>query len=130
MNETNPTLKKAKKLLKRIAKKLGKKDARIVCQISTDNEHDDNYIVYAAMMSGLGDGVEPLTFAGFTKDEFIGNIKTFLEEKASPKELERVFYEGKINSAEATITWAKEQIEKLDAPDEVSEEDSEEKVSS
>lgn len=113
MNDSNPTLKKAKKLLKKIAKKLGNKDLRCVVQISTDTDHNDDYLTYTAMIASPKEGVAPVTFAAFTKKEFIEKIESFYKGETTTEELEIAYLEGKKIAAENTIKFVDEQLDTL-----------------
>jgi hypothetical protein len=116
MNDSNPTLRKALKLLKKIAKKLGKKNLRCVAQISSDSDHDDGFITYSAMISSPDEGVSPITFAAFNRRDFIEKIEDFYKNKCNLDDLDIAYLEGKKIAAENTIKFADEQIERIKNP--------------
>jgi predicted RNase H-related nuclease YkuK (DUF458 family) len=79
-NNSNVTLRKAHKLLKKIAKKLGRTDLHFSAQIGTDSSFDGSSVTYAAMITSPREGLAPLTFASLDKEEFLEKLKDFLED--------------------------------------------------
>jgi len=116
MNETNPTLKKAYKLLKKITKKLGDKNLHFSAQIGISSENGDARVTYAAMIAPPAEGLDPVTFASENKETFIQNIQDFLDEKASAKDVEVVYHQAQILMNDRSSQWHKEQIDAIENP--------------
>ena len=127
MNNSNPTLRKAYKLLKKITKKMGKKDLYFSAQIGVDSSKDERIPTYAAMIASPAENLEPIYFASLDKEEFIGKIQNFLNNKVSEKQLSVAFHEAQVKANELSTEYHKEQIEKItnsnDEPKGMSEEE-------
>lgn len=117
MNNSNPTLRKAYKLLKKITKKLGNPNLYFSAQIGVDSSKDERIPTYAAMIEAPAEGLEPVYFASLDKEEFISKIEAFLNEKATVKQLQIAFHEAQIESNNRSLEHHKERIEKLTEDD-------------
>lgn len=117
MNNSNPTLKKAYKLLKKIAKKMGNPDLHFSAQIGVDSSRKDNFTTYAAMIAPPREGLAPITFAAFTKEEFLEHLVNFYEDRISPEQLEVAYHEAQIVSNNRSTEWHQSQINDLQKED-------------
>lgn len=116
MNNSNPTLRKAYKLLKRITKKMGRKDLYFSAQIGVDSSKDERIPTYAAMIAAPAENLEPIYFASLDKEEFIQKMQNFLDNKASEKQLTIAFHEAQLKANEMSTEYHKEQIDKINNP--------------
>lgn len=117
MIETNPTLKKALKILKKTVKKLGNKDLHYFAQMGADSTRPDGALVYSAMIDAPKEGMAPITFADLTKEGFIEKIKDFYENKISEVQLEIAFHETQIELNRRNTEHHKTIIEQLKNPE-------------
>lgn len=116
-NNSNVTLRKAHKLLRRIVKKLGRPDAAFSAQIAVNSSRDANLVTYGAYISSPAEGLAPITFGAVDKDEFLERLKDFLDNKISEEQVARAFHEAQIFEMERAIDFHKTQIEKIDNPE-------------
>jgi hypothetical protein len=117
MNNSNPTLRKAYKLLKRLAKKLGNPDLHFVVQMGVDSSRPGDTMVWAANIEAPRDGMAPITWAEFDKDKFLANIKDTLDNKTSPEQVEVAYHEFQVGLNDRSSEWHKEQIERINNPE-------------
>lgn len=117
MNNSNPTLRKAYKLLIRIRKKLNRPDLHFSAQIGVDSSKNDNVVTYAAMISPPREGLAPITFASLDKNDFIEKLKNFLDNEIDEQTVEIAYHEAQIVANERSTTHHQEQIEKIKNPE-------------
>jgi len=123
MNNSNPTLRKAHKLLKQTVKKLGRPDLYFSAQIGVDSSKDADIVTYAALIGSPAEGLAPITIASLDKVDFIEKIKNFKDNKISKEDLEIAFHEAQVTLMNKAIERHQAEIEKIKNP--VSEETSE-----
>ena len=116
MNNSNPTLKKAYKILKRTVKKIGNSDLYFSAQLGIDSSHGNSSVTYAAMIAPPRDGLAPITFAALDKKDFIDSLQNFLDNKVSESEVEIAFHEAQISANNRSIEYHNEQINKIKNP--------------
>lgn len=116
-NNSNVTLRKAHKLLRKITKKLGNKDLHFSAIISVNASRPGDIVTYGAHIDAPKDGLAPITFGAVDKDEFLGYLKDFLENKINEDDVERAFHEAQIKENERSTDYHKAQIEKIDNPE-------------
>lgn len=116
MNNSNPHLRKTHKMLKKIAKKLGNPDLYYSAQIGIDSTKDSNVVTYAAMIEAPKSGLAPVTFAAFTKEEFMQKLDDFYHNRISPEQVEEAFLEAQIDAATRSIQFHQEKLEALRNP--------------
>ncbi len=104
--------KQVAKLSKKIGKKLGVVDIKVLGQISMDGVTGD--ISYAAQYSSPADGVAPLTFLKDSPEAVIDAIKKQIKEY-SPELLEIAYHEAQANHAQNTSTSHQKIVEELKA---------------
>lgn len=116
-NNSNVTLRKAHKLLRKIVKKLGRKDLHFSAIISVNASREGDIVTYGAHIDAPREGLAPITFGAVDKDEFLGYLKDFLDNKIDEDQVERVFHESQIKENERSIDYHRAQIEKIDNPE-------------
>lgn len=119
MNNSNPTLKKAYKLLKKITKKLGNSNLYFSAQIGVDSSKDERIPTYAAMIEAPAEGLEPIYFASLDKEEFLQKIEDFLNGKATVNNLAIAFHEAQIESNNRSIEHHQGKIDSLKELDDI-----------
>ena len=117
MTETNPTLKKAHKWLKKIVKKLGNKDLHFSVQMGADSSREDGALVYSAMIDAPKPGLAPITFADLTKAGLLEKLKNFHDNKIDEITLEIAYHEAQIVLNDRNTAHLQAQIEKLKNPE-------------
>lgn len=114
MNNSNPTLRKAYKLLKKITKKMGRSDLYFSAQLGIDSSKDERVVTYAAMIEAPADQLEPVYFAALTKEEFIEKLENFLNEKATVNELKKAFHLAQVESNKRSIEHHENEIKAIE----------------
>lgn len=122
MNNSNPTLRKAYKLLRKITKKMGRSDLYFSAQVGVDSSKDERIPTYAAMIESPAEGLEPIYFASLDKAEFLQKMEDFLKDKATEKNLAVAYHDAQIESNKRSIKYHEEEIEKINNPETVKEE--------
>lgn len=115
-NNSNVTLRKAHKLLRKIVKKLGRKDLHFSAIISVSASRPGDIVTYGAHIDAPRDGLAPLTFGAVDKDEFLGYLKDFLDNKIDEDDVERAWHEAQIKENERSTDYHQAQIDKIDNP--------------
>ena len=113
MNNSNPTKRKAHKILKKITKKLGKQDLYYSAQFGIDSSKEATFNTWAAYIASPRDGLAPVTFVSFSKEDFIQKLEDFYKDKISPEQVEVAFHEGQIESNNRSNEYHKEQIDAI-----------------
>lgn len=116
-NNSNVTLRKAHKLLRKITKKLGRKDLHFSAIISVNASRPGDIVTYGAHIDSPKEGLAPLTFGAVDKDEFLGYLKDFLDNKIDETQVERAFHDAQIKENQRSIDYHQAQIEKIDNPE-------------
>ena len=98
MNNSNPTLRKAHKILKKITKKLGNPDLYYSAQVGIDSSKEATFNTWAAYIASPRDGLAPVTFVSFSKEDFIQKLEDFYKDKISPEQVEVAFHKEQIDA--------------------------------
>lgn len=117
MNDSNPTLRKAYKILRRIVKKLGRTDLHFSAQLGVDSSKDDNIVIYAAMIAAPREGLAPITFASVSKKDFIEKLEDFLKNKISEEDVELAYLNAQIFANKRSTEFYQGQIDKIENPE-------------
>lgn len=126
MNNSNPTLRKAYKILKKVTKKLGNPDLYFSVGLSVNSTKDKDAQTFTAYIAPPREGLAPVTLAAPTKEDFIQKLNDFYNEKISPDQVEVAFHESQILENDRSNKYHREQIDKILNPpkeEEVSQED-------
>lgn len=113
MSNSNPTLRKAHSLLRRISKKLKREDIYFSAQIGVDSTKEADELMYVAMINSPREGLAPVTFADHDKVKFIEKIKSFYEDKINENEVEIAYLEAQLVSNERSSERIKKKIAEL-----------------
>ncbi len=117
MDNSNPTLRKAYKILSKIAKKVGRDDVYFSAQIGIDSARGKDETTFAAYMAPVREGLAPVTFASHDKKDFIDKLQKFLDEKVNEDEVAIAYHEAQIDANRRSTQHHEYEIEKIKNPD-------------
>lgn len=95
-------MKSAIKLLKKVIKKSGDENAQWLCGVECSSEAKPRY---QAVIRFTKEGVIPVTMIGRTEDELCSEIKTYLNNPESGKDITLRYLEGKIEQSKEVIKF-------------------------
>lgn len=121
MNNSNPTLRKAHKVLKKIVKKMGNPDLYFSAAVGVDSNKEPTVQTWTGYIAPVREGLEPVFFAAFSKEEFMQKLDDFYREKISQEQIAVVFHEAQIYANERSTAYHKEMIEAIQNPQPVEE---------
>lgn len=111
-------LKKARKLVNKIVKNLGRNDLDWTVQLSINSTRPER-INYCAQIEAPANGLQPITWVYDSYEELIENLKLGVK-GLDPEAVERAWHTAEIQRAEALIRYHEEALK---ADEEKSEED-------
>lgn len=118
MNNSNPTLRKAHKVLKKIVKKMGNPDLYYSAAVGIDSNKEATVQTWTGFIAPVRDGLDPVFFAAFSKEEFMQKLDDFYKNKCTPDQISVVFHEAQILANERSTEFHREQIEAIQNPKE------------
>lgn len=104
-------MKKARNLVNKIVKKLGRADLEYTIQASISSIHPDK-VVYCAQIEAPANGLAPLTWICDSKEELIKKL-TLSEKGLDQKAIEKAYIEAEIKRAKEKQEFFEEKLLEL-----------------
>lgn len=116
MNNSNPTLRKAHKILKKTVKKMGNPDLYFSAAVGIDSNKEPNTQTWTGFIAPVREGLDPVFFAAFSKEDFIQKLDDFYKNKCTVDQIAVVFHEAQIQANERSTEYHRDQIDAIQNP--------------
>lgn len=103
---------KARNLVNKIVKQMGRQDVDFTVQVSTNSIHPDK-LAYCAMIEAPANGLQPITWVCGSMEELLEKLET-ASKGLDADAVARAWHESEIKRAEALKRYHEEAIQTLD----------------